>query len=63
MRFYRFEKCLINLDQVKYIDYTAPYGRDPYYSMYFLDQDMVAITEEAYEELIAHLQKNNDVIP
>ena len=62
MRFYQLENCLINLDNIKYIERKTPYGYTPYYSIYFLDQDTVSITEEAYKELIACLQKNNDVI-
>ena len=63
MRFYRFEKGLVNLNNIKYIDYKTPQGFGPYYSIHFLDKDTFAITEEAYEDFITYLQKHNDVIP
>lgn len=64
MRFYRFEKGLVNLDNIKYIDYKIPYGGfDPYYSIHFLDEDTLAISEEAYEEMITYLKMDNDVKP
>ena len=62
MRFYRFEKCVVNLDNIKYIGYETPIGLDPYYSIHFLDQGELAISEEAYEQLILYLKKYNDIM-
>lgn len=61
MRFYKFENCVVNLNNIKYIDYKTPIGFDPYYSIHFLDQGELAISEEAYKELTTYLLKNNDV--
>ena len=61
MRFYRFEKCVVNLNNIKYIEYETPYGFNPYYSIHFFDHSTLAISEEAYKELMAYLLKNNDV--
>ena len=63
MRFYRFEQGLVNLNNIEYIEYKTTQGFDPYYLIHFLDKDTLAITEEAYRELITYLQKHNDVIP
>lgn len=63
MRFYRFEKCIVNLNNIRYIEYETPYGFDPYYSIHFLDKSTLAISEEAYEELITYLKMDNDVKP
>lgn len=63
MRFYKFENCVVNLNNIRYIERETPIGLDPYYSIHFLDQGELAISEEAYEQLILHLRKNNDIIP
>lgn len=61
MRFYKFENCVVNLNNIRYIERETPIGLDPYYSIHFLDQGELAISEEAYKDLMTHLLINNDV--
>ena len=63
MRFYKFENRVVNLNNIKYIERETPIGFDPYYLIHFFDHSTLAISEEAYEQLILYLRKNNDVIP
>lgn len=62
MRFYKFENCVVNLNNIRYIERETPIGFDPYYSIHFLDQGELAISEEAYEQLILYLKKYNDIM-
>lgn len=62
MRFYKFENCVVNLNNIRYIKRETPIGLDPYYSIHFLDQGELAISEEAYEQLILYLKKYNDIM-